>query len=545
LEGLVQRSLVGLLAIDEAHCISTWGNSFRPSYLELGAFRKKSLTGVPVLALTASASEEVVKDILAGLGLGQDCDVVRSSFDRPNIHLSVRYKDAIIDRHGDPETDLMNFLGQRFGETGIIYCHKRDTCEQLSQQINSERNLRLERSLAYHGKMSHEARRNVLARWLAGDCKWVCATVAFGMGINNEQVRFVVHWDAPATLEGLYQELGRAGRDGKEAVSLVYHSIAHCRLQSFLLNKECEAKALKLLKNEGVSGKKTGTQGAAQNQEKLRMKSEATLEAVFKYCEGEVCRRATLLSFFGESSGQNLCKQKGCDVCESKDVTLQQIAVMRRIKLHGPAGSTHGKLQPQYNAADSEDDSGEEGAESSGSHEFNPVGHIYSAESSERESVASNMSMADKGYWDGMMRLEAAEEAEKGAGARKRPAEAVKWGQATKKKQEGRQLKLELKNEKGGGPTAPAGFKKASEAGGSGKAAAPCTARALREDKTCVKPLGLTVERRRRNVEMISKALLKSRPQLGDDSMTAAQKMEHSCFDEASNKQARYHKGWV
>ncbi|CAN0324972.1 unnamed protein product [Ectocarpus sp. 6 AP-2014] len=296
LAGLAKRGLISLLAVDEAHCVSTWGHDFRPAYLELGAFRKKHFKGVPCLALTATATGEVCADIKKQLGFREGSRVLKTSFNRAEIHLSVHYKDAM---DGGALEHLVGFLRERRGQSGIVYCHKRDTAEELAKALN--RALREESlldgrkaflAMPYHGKMSDHDRTEAQARFMSGEVDVITGSVAFGMGVDKSDVRFVVHWDLPKSMEGLYQELGRAGRDGSKAVSVVYHSRETVGLLAFLARKP-----------RPLAGKEKGTEAGRKRRRRASLKAVKAVDSVVAYCEKQGCRRKALLAHFGEVPG--------------------------------------------------------------------------------------------------------------------------------------------------------------------------------------------------------------------------------------------------
>lgn len=269
------RGWVDLFAIDEAHCISQWGHDFRPEYSALGLI-KKHMGNVPVMALTATADKLTRDDIAKQLSL---CDpfVYISSFDRPNLSLrvipappkskKVAYISRLIDRYPD--------------DSGIVYTLSRKGAEA----INAELTLKGYKSTVYHAGLSASERDRAQEMFINGEVQAVCATVAFGMGIDKSNIRWVVHSNMPRNLESYYQEIGRAGRDGMKAETTLFYSYADvATLQSFI--------------NE--SGQRE------INQEKLKRMME--------YCESPVCRRRVLLSYFNEVLDHDC---KNCDVCLS------------------------------------------------------------------------------------------------------------------------------------------------------------------------------------------------------------------------------------
>ncbi|NNM53617.1 MAG: DNA helicase RecQ [Spirochaetales bacterium] len=270
---------VGLIAVDEAHCISFWGHDFRPEYTQLGRLRQ-ILPGVPLIALTATADPAIRRDILSQLSIEED-SVFQSSFDRPNLHLSVLPGQKRFER-------LQGFLKDHPGQAGIVYCLSRAGTEDLAEKLS-----RLGyKADAYHAGLSTEVRHNIQDAFLKDETTIMCATVAFGMGIDKSNVRWVVHWNLPKNLEGFYQEIGRAGRDGLPADTLLFYSYADVAGQ------------LKFLEDANPERRDLLT---------------AKLERMKQYAEAFICRRRILLSYFGET----LEKDCGhCDVCENPPETF-------------------------------------------------------------------------------------------------------------------------------------------------------------------------------------------------------------------------------
>jgi ATP-dependent DNA helicase RecQ len=270
---------VSLVAIDEAHCISFWGHDFRPEYTKLGQLRGL-LPGVPIVALTATADPAIRRDILAQLAIDEE-SVFQSSFDRPNLHLAVLPGQKRLER-------IVDFLAKRPGQAGIVYCLSRAGTEDLAVSLSKKGH----RAKAYHAGMNTEDRSAVQEAFLKDDIDIVCATVAFGMGIDKSNVRWVIHYNLPKNLEGFYQEIGRAGRDGLASDTLLFYSYADV------------AQQLKFMDDA--------------NPERRELLA-AKLERMKQYAEALSCRRRILLSYFGETPEAD-CGH--CDVCENPPQTF-------------------------------------------------------------------------------------------------------------------------------------------------------------------------------------------------------------------------------
>jgi len=262
-------------AIDEAHCISEWGHDFRPEYRRLAELRR-SFPSVPILALTATATDRVRSDIVASLEL-RDPSVYVASFNRPNLSYSVVPKNNTF-------SELVAFIRKRKKESGIIYAASRRQTESLAEKLTKAGIS----ALPYHAGLEPRVRSYNQDRFVRDDVSVICATVAFGMGINKPNVRYVVHYDVPKNLESYYQETGRAGRDGLAADCLLYFSAGDAaKLLGFIQEKDERERALAL---EG-------------------------LRAMQHYAESARCRRAVLLGHFGETLPEGACT--GCDNCLS------------------------------------------------------------------------------------------------------------------------------------------------------------------------------------------------------------------------------------
>jgi ATP-dependent DNA helicase RecQ len=295
---------LALIAVDEAHCISQWGHDFRPEYVELGRLRER-FPGVPIIALTATADPHTREDVREKLGLEQAACYI-SSFDRPNIRLRV------VDKH-NPHSQLKAFLATHEGEAGVIYCSTRRRTEEVAAHLR-ERGIAAD---AYHAGLPAEERARVQEAFIFDQIQIVVATVAFGMGIDKTNVRFVVHWDLPQHLEGYYQEIGRSGRDGLPAEALL------------LFGWEDVPRVRALIE-------------AGENPERVAVEQHK-LSAMVGFTQASSCRRRVLLGYLGERMEEDC---GNCDVCleppELYDATVDaQKALSCVYRLGGRFGVGH------------------------------------------------------------------------------------------------------------------------------------------------------------------------------------------------------------
>lgn len=278
---LHDRDRLARIVIDEAHCVSQWGHDFRPDYKALGDVIRQ-LPGVPVIALTATATQLVRTDVVANLGI-QGCQQFTQSFNRPNLSYEVLPKTKNI------VNTFADLIKERYmGKSGIIYCLSRKSCEQVAAKL-SDLGIR---AFHYHAGMESKERSEVQHKWQANEYQVIVATIAFGMGIDKADVRYVIHHTLPKSLEGYYQETGRAGRDGKRSDCYLYYQYSDSRT----LRKMIE-------------------EGEGSWEQKQRLKD--MLRTVIQFCENKAdCRRAQVLGYFSESFDPKNCNST-CDNCRS------------------------------------------------------------------------------------------------------------------------------------------------------------------------------------------------------------------------------------
>ncbi|OCX51984.1 ATP-dependent DNA helicase RecQ [Mucilaginibacter sp. PPCGB 2223] len=269
---------VSFVAVDEAHCISEWGHDFRPEYRKIRQVISNIGENIPIIALTATATPKVQQDIQKNLQMN-NATVYKSSFNRGNLYYEVRAKRNVL-------KEIVRFVKQHPGKSGIVYCLSRKKVEEVAEALN----LNGIKALPYHAGLDAKVRAETQDKFLMEDVEVIVATIAFGMGIDKPDVRYVIHHDMPKSMEGYYQETGRAGRDGGEGVCVSFYS-----------EKDID-KLQKFMKDKPVSEREIGTQ---------------ILKEVIDYAESAVCRRKQILHYFGENFNEAGCNCM-CDNCAAQ-----------------------------------------------------------------------------------------------------------------------------------------------------------------------------------------------------------------------------------
>ncbi|MBW6441007.1 DNA helicase RecQ [Patescibacteria group bacterium] len=286
----LQSLNINLIAIDEAHCISEWGHDFRPEYRQLKLI-KEHLPKIPLIAMTATAISEVQEDIVTQLKL-ENPKCYRASLNRSNLFYQVKPKDTAYQQ-------LLHYLKDHNKDSGIIYCQSRKDTDNLANKLQSDGY----RVLPYHAGLSSNLRTETQERFVKDDVEIIVATIAFGMGIDKSNIRFVIHYDLPKNLESYYQETGRAGRDGEKSDCILFYSYGDKRKIDYFIDQK-----------DNVTEKRIASQ---------------KLSDMIKFCESITCRRKILLNYFGEDYNETNCN--GCDICLEPKETIDGTIIAQKI----------------------------------------------------------------------------------------------------------------------------------------------------------------------------------------------------------------------
>ena len=286
----LKRLNVSLIAIDEAHCISEWGHDFRPGYRQLEVL-KEHFPKVPLVALTATATSRVQEDIITQLKLSNP-KTYKASFNRKNLFYQVKPKDNAYHQ-------LLQYLEGRKNDSGIIYCYSRKSADDLANKLQKEGY----RTLPYHAGLKSTVRTETQDKFIKDDVEIIVATVAFGMGIDKSNVRFVIHYDLPKNLETYYQETGRAGRDGEDSDCIIFFSRSDIRKISYFIEQK--------------------------DDEKEKQIAYKKLRDMVDFCESGSCRRKILLEYFGETYNETNCGN--CDTCLNPKETIDGTIIAQKI----------------------------------------------------------------------------------------------------------------------------------------------------------------------------------------------------------------------
>ena len=347
LHSLSRRKLLQRFVIDEAHCVSQWGHDFRPDYKELAVF-KSQFPDVPIMALTATATPEVREDVKVQLRISRGCVMFKQSFNRTNLIYEVRKKKKNV------VEEIANEIRTLYsGQAGIIYCFSQRDCVKVAETLVNEHNLR---ALPYHAGLPDNIRRSNQSDWSNGSVQIICSTLAFGMGIDKANVRFVYHHTMPKTIEGYYQESGRAGRDGRESRCVLYFSMAD-RMKVLNMIMQDAPGGNPYSRGRGRQGRGRGRRpdssssssrsGMEMNEGQVLRHTQG-LARMVSYCLNDIsCRRTQLLAYFDEQFDSKNCDPK-CDNCRNErgaiinvDVTDHALSITEIVKAceSGPRSS--------------------------------------------------------------------------------------------------------------------------------------------------------------------------------------------------------------
>lgn len=331
LQSLSRRKLIQRFVIDEAHCVSQWGHDFRPDYKELAVFKER-FPDVPIMALTATATPEVREDVKVQLRISRECVMFKQSFNRTNLVYEVRKKKKNI---VDEIAAEIKTIHQ--GQAGIIYCFSQRDCVKVAESLVEKHHLR---ALPYHAGLADTIRRANQTAWSNGTVDIICSTLAFGMGIDKADVRFVYHHTMPKTIEGYYQESGRAGRDGQQSRCVLYFNMAdRMKVLNMILQDAPGGNPFNRGRGRGRGGRGRGrgrgrrdssgssSRGGVEMNEGQVLRHTQGLARMTAYCLNDItCRRTQLLAYFDEQFDPRNCNQK-CDSCKNTKGAIVNVDV--------------------------------------------------------------------------------------------------------------------------------------------------------------------------------------------------------------------------
>ena len=313
---LYDKKLISRFVLDEAHCISTWGHDFRPNYLKVRHL-KSTFPNIPIIALTATATEKVNADIRDILQMGEETDIFQSSFLRTNLNIQIKPRGSKKSEEKEVIEEISELLKNKYlNQSGILYAFSRNKCEELSNQLN-ELGIKAD---YYHAGLGAKKRNEVQTRWIENDLQIICATIAFGMGIDKADVRVVFHFNLPKNIEGYYQEIGRGGRDLKKSDCILYYS----ENDRIIYNQMNNKKKSELDDNDFFKVKKLNM---AKNEQLKLYDMINFIENIYD------CRHIALSNYFGEKRKEKIgyCKDL-CDNCLRKQESKAKVNITEQCK---------------------------------------------------------------------------------------------------------------------------------------------------------------------------------------------------------------------